>query len=56
MVHEIFINCLSFSITVLVRFASELLQKQNLRTVIVTADIHQGLYQPAHNLATMYHR
>src|SRR5690349_4288939 len=29
-------------------------QARNLRTIIVIADIHRGLYGPAHNPKTMY--
>ena len=36
--------------------ALDLRQRQNLRTVIVTADIHQGLYQSAKHIATSHRR
>ncbi len=57
MVPEIFINCLSFSITSPSPFYIPYkYEMQNLRTVIVTADIHEGLYQSPYNIATIQRR
>ena len=54
--NDYFLICLPFSITVLVLPSSIYHQRQNLRTIIVIADIHQGLQQSPYILANIKRR